>query len=437
MPHTEQFDIVKVSNRLHSLSKTCLFTLALLQTSACRMVPQASQIQSGSSASAKPKADLFSTFGDLTLCPEANAEALGLVALPKDSSDPNRCNSLTSSLMGLGVFRHDRGCSSPQKILAATQLASLLTNDHLFGHATVVSLSRRAAAAITARAAQAAPRTTAPKWVLLTTYLRSQSNSRALQEPPNTISAATSEGTADADPEMIEGVFVHAQENAEAFGEIKKSDLNSRAAPRSQDWAAFDTPTWENLTNRDIRKNDSPQHNITAAVQQAELMGDLADIVIIGAIRGGINNDARIETIKFEYIRGSEGITSKPLTTYGPKTGSILQRLQVRDAACQQSDPKEFMLRLRELHHVRYSTYQRITALNEGAVNGTTGHPGPSAPLDLTPEMQRNMQEVATILYRKCISNRLHFDLETNDQIPASAEKPVTRFQCNLVPASR
>jgi hypothetical protein len=174
-------------------------------------------------------------------------------------------------------------------------------------------------------------------------------------------------------------------------------------------------------------------------------MGDLADIVVIGAIRGGINNYARVETIGFDYFRGPDGIVSRRLKSDGKSTGSVLQRIQVRDAACQQSDPQEFIERLRTLHHVRYSTYQRITNLSRQAANlsglapneGETSDPLKSLDLSLSPEMQRNLHEVASVLYRKCVSNRLHFDLELNDQLPASADVISRRFQCNIVTASR
>jgi hypothetical protein len=430
------------SNRFRLATICVSLGILLALASACRREAQDTLTQGASSEAGRPKPDLLAAFGEVTLCPEPNAESLGLVVFPKKTGvDATRCNQQIARLSGLGVFRHDRGCSSPQKILASSQLARLLGNEHLFARATAVSLSRQEAASITNQAALTAPRNTAPKWVLLTTFLRSEKmadgieskqGKREREEKPN--HAAT-----------IEGVFVHAQESSEPFSELRKADRSSKPSNSNDEWAAFDTVTWENLTNRSARSNDSPRYNVSAAVQQAELMGDLADIVIIGAIRGGINNDAQVETIKFDYFRGSDGIVSRPMNLDEQKTGSVLQRIQIRDAACQQSDPQEFILRLRTLNHLRYTTYQRITNLSRHALNPSgrspnaveTSDPLESSDLNLSPEMQRNLQEVASVLYRKCMNNRLHFDLELNEQLPASAGMPARRYQCNIVTASR
>jgi hypothetical protein len=429
------------SNRFPLTTLCCFFGIALPLANACRIEPQETLVQTAPNESAGPKPDLLSAFGEVTLCPEQNADALGLVAFPKNSGvDSTRCSPQIGRLSGLGVFRHDRGCSSPQKILVSNQLARLLGNEHLFGRATAVSLSRQEAASIANQAALTAPRNSAPKWVLLTTFLRAEATKDSSESSQG---APSQEQTAN-QSETIDGVFLHDQESAEPFSELKRTDRSSKEANRSDEWAAFETATWESLVNRAPRSNDSPRFNVTAAVQQAELMGDLADIVIIGAIRGGINNDARVETINFDYFRGPDGIVSKRLSSADKNTGSVLQRIQVRDAACQQSDPQEFIQRLRALNHVRYTTYQRITNLSGHAPNlsvhpthGQTSDPVKSADLNLSPEMQRNLQEVASVLYRKCISNRLHFDLELNDQLPASADRPVRNFQCNIVTASR
>ncbi len=358
---------------------------------------------------------LTESFEHFAICPELDARTGGLAVYslrgdqdPKSFATQN-CGREVRRALHVATFHHTYGCGSPENILLKGKLSRLLEIPQLFPRSQPTAVTRQTIAAHAKLASRSGSSPVRKRWSLMSALFHS---------------AQLAEGHLP-DQRRVHGALIHHDADLRPFREFEaaarsnRSFLHSGSDSENRDlrWVAEKTPTWRKLSSSRYVFEEVSQTNRKLAIQEIELMGDLADYVVISALTGDLSPRTRL-ALKLVYYTSTKGKLIPVESRNDKKAYLSFKRLHALEPNCRTLVRSKTELRneLRNVRHMRPSTFLRLQKLNQDLEHNPSERRRWAHQTGLQGEDWRGFREqlraVTQILSRACRIGSLKLDLD-------------------------
>jgi hypothetical protein len=229
---------------------------------------------------------------------------------------------------------------------------------------------------------------------------RASWNLFAIQLQSNTFGTRADLETAE--KQAVAGLFILPPPESSVFSEYAAA-VQTADHGRHPIWPGFATPSWRSLEENSLNW----QHPGTAErIQQVAFMGDLLDIVLVAALAGGLHQDTKLVAATIQ--------------------GSLIERLQISQPPCKSDNARELFERIREVRHIRPSSYKAVRRWAKAIRSGSKEAPSQAHTKSQDDEAVLKLDE---ILFRKCRNGTLAQDLDLEPLMTVSS-KETTSPKC-------